>query len=164
MNDDIYAPPQSEPAISTSGLASRGSRLGASLLDSLIMSVFTLPVMYFTGGFDSITNPDIQPSLLYNIGFGLFGLVVFTIINLKLLTKNGQTLGKKIVGIKIVNLEGELPTWKQNLFRRYAVFFLPGQVPVVGQIFAVINILFIFRKNQKCVHDLAANTKVIKPD
>jgi uncharacterized RDD family membrane protein YckC len=39
---------------------------------------------------------------------------------------------------------------------------LPGQIPVVGQIFSFINILFIFTKEKRCIHDLVAKTKVVQ--
>jgi len=31
----------------------------------------------------------------------------------------------------------------------------------VGQILSTLNILFIFGKNKRCVHDIAAGTKVV---
>jgi len=166
MNEDIYAPPQSDPETDIPNkaleLASRGSRLGASLLDSLIMMVIVIPAMYFTGAFDDLTNPSPEPTLLYDLAIGLLGLVVFLAINFKLLADSGQTIGKKIVGIQIVNNNGEAATWGKNLFKRYAVYFLPGQVPFIGQIFSLVNVLFIFGKDQKCIHDIAADTKVIR--
>lgn len=166
MNNDIYNPPQSDPqntiVTDTLELASRISRLGASLLDSIIIIICILPIMYLTGGFDQISDPTHQASLLYNIGIAILGFAVFAVINLKSLINNGQTIGKKVVGIKIVTMQNELPTLKGNLLKRYAVYFLPGQIPVVGQIFSIVNVLFIFGKEQRCIHDLAGSTKVIK--
>jgi len=166
MNDEIYAPPQSTPENKQDDkaveLASRGSRLGASLLDTLIIVVVTMPVLFLTGGFDDFTNPEAQPSFLYNLAITLLGLIVFLLINYQLLTNNGQTIGKKIVGIKIVDNQNNPVTWNRNLLKRYAVYFLPGQIPIIGQIFSLVNILFIFGKELKCIHDILADTKVIR--
>lgn len=161
-SNDMYAPPKADLAIDTqnSYLASRWSRLFASLLDSLTIMAVTLPTMYFTGGFDQIVA-GIEPSILYNLSIAGLAMFVFFIINANFLIKNGQTLGKKALGIKIVDLEGNLPTMKDHLLKRYATYFLPGQVPIAGQIFSFVNILFIFGKQKRCVHDLFAGTVVI---
>jgi len=163
MDNDIYTAPQAElvdPSSENNALASRWKRLWASMLDGLIMSTVTMPVMYFTGGFDGISK-GIEPSFEYSLMIAGLGIAVFIIINIKLLVNNGQTIGKKVLGIKIVDLEGNLPDLKKHLLKRYAVYFLPGQIPVGGQIFSMINILFIFGKEKRCIHDLVADTKVI---
>ncbi|MDQ8201235.1 RDD family protein [Pelagicoccus enzymogenes] len=145
----------------TKRLASRWSRLGASLLDGLIIMVFTVPTMYFTGGFDGI-HEGVQPSIGYNLAIGLLGFVVFLLINFKFLKNDGQTVGKKIVGIRIVDLAGNQAILGQHLLKRYAVYFLPGQIPLVGQFFSVVNILFIFGNQKRCIHDYAGGTKVVE--
>ena len=163
MTKDIYATPKSELLQETneeSELASRGKRLLASIIDGITMSVVTLPVMFFTGGFSGVSS-GIKPSLGYNLFIALIGLFVYFILNGNLLIKKGQTIGKKLVDIKIVDLDGNLPTLKKHLLPRYGVYFLPGQVPIVGQLFSIINILFIFGKQKRCIHDYAGSTRVI---
>ena len=162
MSENIYSPPQSnlEVPASESPLASRWSRLGASLIDGLTIMIFTVPAMYLTGAFDNISKGT-QPSTEYNIALAALALVVFFILNTKLLMKNGQTIGKMALGIKIVDLDGNLPGMKKHLLKRYAVYFIPGQVPVIGQLFSFVNILFIFGKQKRCIHDYFAGTKVI---
>ena len=162
MSENIYSPPQSnlEVPASESPLASRWSRLGASLIDGLTIMIFTVPAMYLTGAFDNISKGT-QPSTEYNIALAALALVVFFILNIKLLMKNGQTIGKMALGIKIVDLDGNLPGMKKHLLKRYAVYFIPGQVPVIGQLFSFVNILFIFGKQKRCIHDYFAGTKVI---
>ncbi|OMH28474.1 RDD family protein [Motiliproteus sp. MSK22-1] len=163
MSNENYAAPQSQLVAETDSseqLASRWSRLLAALLDGLIIMIVTLPVMYFTGGFDGITN-GIEPSVTYNLVIGALGLAIFILVNGKLLISNGQTLGKKVLGIKIVDLNGDLPGLKQHLLKRYAVYFIPGQIPIAGQLFSFINILFIFGKQKRCIHDYLAGTKVV---
>lgn len=163
MENNIYKAPESELTSTSdnpSELASRGQRLLAAFLDGLTILVVTIPLMYFTGGFDGISSGQ-QPSFLYSLGIGFIGLVVFLAINLNLLKSAGQTVGKRVVKIKVVTLDGELPTLGDHFLKRYAVYFLPGQVPVVGQFFSIVNILFIFGPQRRCIHDFAARTKVV---
>ena len=163
MSENIYSAPQSELVEESDNHnenATRLQRLGASMLDGIIIMLVTMPAMYFTGGFDGVSE-GVQPSLAYSLAIGALGLFVFLIVNGKLLINNGQTIGKKILGIKIVDLNGELPTVKRNLLKRYAVYFIPGQIPIAGQLFSIVNILFIFGKQKRCLHDHIAGTKVV---
>jgi uncharacterized RDD family membrane protein YckC len=163
MSDNFNASPKSEPieVKNSDELATRWQRLWASLLDTFIMLIIILPVGYITGGFDNVMN-GARPPESYSLLMGLFGLFVFALINGKLLVNNGQTIGKRTLGIKIVDIDGNLPTVMQHLFKRYAMFLIPGQIPVVGGTISIINILFIFGKKKRCIHDLIANTKVVK--
>ncbi len=163
MSNEIYTAPQSQlnlEAETGNILASRWSRMFASILDTFVIMIVLVPVMYLTGAFDGIAK-GVEPSLGYNLAVGSLGLLVFVIANGKLLISNGQTIGKKILGIKIVDLDGGVPDLSKHLLKRYAVYFIPGQVPIAGQIFSIVNIIFIFGKQKRCVHDYAAGTKVV---
>lgn len=163
MDENIYKTPESElvnESQNASALATRGSRLLASIIDGIIISSVTIPLMYFTGGFDGISK-GIQPSFSYSITIALIGIAAFFLLNGHFLKTAGQTIGKKIVKIKVVTLDNDLPTLGNHFLKRYLVYFLPGQVPVIGQLFSLVNILFIFGKSKRCVHDYAAGTKVV---
>ncbi|MEN0039421.1 MAG: RDD family protein [Cellvibrio sp.] len=164
-DNNVYSTPQSQlvdqVAVGDAPLASRWARLGASIIDSIIMMVILLPVMYLTGGFDGVME-GVQPGFVYTLGMGVLGLVVFFVINYRFLIATGQTVGKKVLEIKIVDLNGNVPVFQPQLLIRYAVYMLPGQIPVVGQLFSLVNILFIFGKEKRCVHDILAKTKVVK--
>ena len=142
-------------------LASRVSRFCAVFLDSFIIMFVTLPLMFFTGGFDFILHGAPPPSLLYNLEIGGAGVLLFMMVHGHFLLARGQTLGKMALGIKIVTLDGNLPNANQ-LIKRYAVYMLPGNVPVIGGFFSLVNVLFIFRQDQRCIHDLFADTKVVR--
>lgn len=163
MENNIYKAPESQLTTASetqTELASRISRLLASIIDGLTIALVTLPLMYFTGGFDGVTTGQ-QPPFLYSLGIGIVGIVVYFLINWNFLNSAGQTVGKKVMNIKVVTLEGELPTMSNHFLKRYAVYFLPGQVPVAGQLFSIVNILFIFGPQRRCIHDFAAGTKVV---
>ena len=142
-----------------SNLATRWSRLWASILDSLIMMCFTVPLMYFTGGIDLLMEGR-QPDAMYMVGMGIAGIVFFVLVNGKFLLESGQSIGKKVLKIKIVDLNDVLPS-KVHLLKRYGLYFGLGQIPVVGQFLSIINILFIFGKEKRCLHDYVGETRVI---
>jgi len=161
-SDSPYDAPESTLMDSVeyeSELASRWSRLGASLLDGMVMMLITVPLMFFTGGFEGIAE-GVQPSWQYSMAIGFAGLVAFLLINGWFLVSDGQTLGKKAVGIKIVDLENKLPS-KQHLLKRYVTYFIPAQVPVAGGFFSIVNILFIFGRERRCLHDYVGGTRVV---
>lgn len=162
--NNVYSTPEAQLVDqvddSEKPLASRWARLGASLIDSIIIMVIVMPVMYFTGGFEGIMEGR-QPSFTYSIAMGLLSYVVFFVINYRFLLSNGQTVGKKVLDIKIVDLNGNVPAFQSQMLIRYAVYALPGQVPVVGFLFSIVNIVFIFGKEKRCLHDLVAKTKVV---
>lgn len=164
LMNDIYQAPEAELQFEQAApykLADRGERLVASIVDGLIIGVVTVPVMFLTGGFQAISGGE-EPSLLYSFVLGGLGLVVFALVNFNLLKANGQTVGKKLLKIKIVTVDDRQAQLDDHLLKRYAVYFLPGQVPVVGQLFTIVNLLFIFGKERRCIHDLVGGTKVVK--
>ncbi len=140
-------------------LASRWARLGASIIDTVIMMAITIPVMMVSGVFTDAMSGK-QPGLMFSLMMLVISLVAFVLIHGKFLIDRGQTIGKMAVGIKIVDLNGNIPSVGDYL-KRYAVFFLPAQVPLIGSLFAIVNVLFIFGKEKRCIHDLAAGTRVL---
>jgi uncharacterized RDD family membrane protein YckC len=164
-DNNVYSTPQShfdeKVDDSEKPLASRWARLGAAIIDSIIMMIVVIPIMYFTGGFDGIVQ-GVQPGVVYTLMIGVLSFIVFFVINYQFLIANGQTIGKKVLEIKIVDLNGNLPAFQPQLLIRYAIYMLPGQIPFIGQLFSLINILFIFTKEKRCIHDLVAKTKVVK--
>lgn len=181
MENNVYAPPKANLVGETSEvqeLASRWRRLWASVVDGIIMVVIVLPLMYVTGGFDQIAegqSTNVNYNFLdgmigvqggsggmYNLLVGLAGTIIFLLINGKMLLDYGQTIGKKVLGIKIVDLDGNLPTLKQHFIKRYLVYIIPGQIPVIGGVVSIINLLLIFRKDKRCGHDLVAGTQVVR--
>lgn len=163
MESDIYKTPESnlvEGESTEIELASRLSRLGAAIIDSIIIMAITLPLMYFTGGFEVMQN-DGEVSWQYNLMIGGVGIAAFFLINANLLMKQGQTIGKKALEIRIVDLDGNLPRVKSHLLPRYSAYFIPGYIPIIGSLLSMANVLFIFGKQRRCVHDLIGRTRVV---
>lgn len=163
MEEDIYSPPNSRLGIDNiedGALASRWKRFWAALIDTLTIIPFTIPLMYFTGGFDGMSK-GIQPSLSYTLIMAIVGAVIFLLIHGKIIVRDGQTWGKKAQAIKIVTTGGQHPS-VQILAKRYGFFWCAPQIPVVGPFVNIINILFIFSKSKRCIHDHIAGTKVVE--
>lgn len=163
MENNIYNAPES--ALVTEGedhseLASRWSRLGASLIDALTIAPVTLALMYFTGGFSGITE-GVQPSLTYTLAMAAIGIVIFLLVHGYFLLADGQTLGKKALSIKIVTIDNQ-HAQITTLAKRYGFYWIVPQIPVVGPFINMVNILFIFTKSKRCLHDHVGGTKVVK--
>jgi uncharacterized RDD family membrane protein YckC len=177
MQDQVnpYAPPQAvvRDAAPDSGefnMASRGSRLGAALLDGLIGFVAGLPMIIAivsslgtTGGDPAAMNPAF---LLQAAGkaFAVSGLLYLAVIvvTIVLVSRNAQTIGKKLVGIKVARSDGSRATLGRIFWLRNVVNLLPSLIPFVGSIYGLVDTLFIFGEKQQCLHDKIADTIVIR--
>jgi len=142
-------------------LASRLSRLIAALVDGLIMMPFVLPLylillMRYQGSiFDASDTYRIMwigiPSLIFYIG-----------INSYFWATRGQSIGKMALGIRIVQIDGTKATLGRIVGLRVLPMELIGWIPVIGGFLSLVDVLFIFRANKRCLHDEIARTKVIR--
>ncbi|MGF6691380.1 putative RDD family membrane protein YckC [Metapseudomonas resinovorans] len=159
-----YQVPQAELTVSSVAeplLASRWTRLGAALIDGLIMSVVTVPVAYFSGTF-AAAQQGIEPSLGQQLLSLVVGVAVFLLVNGHFLKTYGQTLGKRLLKIAIVDLNGQVPELGNLLLKRYLVWWLLAYVPIVGMFLVLVDYLFIFRADRRCLHDRLAATRVVQ--
>jgi uncharacterized RDD family membrane protein YckC len=139
-------------------LAGRGRRLAASLVDGLligillaVLAIFLAPGL-FTGA---------QPPFLKMVFLGFITLSLWVALNYPLLARNGQTIGKKALGIKIVRSDFS-PCKVGRIFGlRFLVPGLINQIPLAGALFALVDVLFIFQESRRCLHDLIADTVVV---
>ena len=168
-NQNTYETPAttSEEAGTPSGpeLAGRGRRLGAYIIDTIIAGIVLVAVAYFNPGPLGITMLDLmrdpmtqQMSTTGSIAF----VIIFMAINSYLLLTKGQTLGKWMLGIRIVDAESNgAATAVKLLGLRYVLVMLVAVIPIIGGLLGLIDFLFIFREDRRCVHDLIAGTKVV---
>lgn len=164
MEENNFKTPEAELITETSensaALASRWKRLGGSLIDTIILLVVLIPIMFITG-FTAIIASGEEPGFVFTIMLAIVGMLVFFAINFKFLKENGQTIGKKAMGTKIVALDGSKALMNDHLAKRYATYFIPNQIPIIGAVFGLVNVLFIFGAQKRCIHDLAGKTKVV---
>ena len=146
------------------GLATPGSRLAAVILDQMLFLLVLIPIGL--GVFLSMNPQEIQRS--QEIGGSLFLVgcifcICLLIVQCVFLASKGQTLGKKMMGIRIVNLENlKNPGFGRLILLRYFVNLLLTLIPWVGWIYSLVDSLFIFRGDRRCIHDLMASTIVVE--
>jgi uncharacterized RDD family membrane protein YckC len=163
MDDNPYRPPVAElqpPLGHGSELASRGARFGAALIDAIVVGGVNGIVLWQLGLWDELMRQPDDVGLL--AGSSALGIGIWLVIQLAFL-RVGQTLGKWIVGIRMVDFDtgGPVPLGRLILVR-----YLPVQVvaaiPIIGRILPIVDVLFIFSADQRCVHDHLAGTKVVQ--
>ena len=156
----------SEEAGTPSGpeLAGRGRRLGGYMIDTIIAFSVLVPIAYFNPGPLGVTMLDIvgTGSSEMSVEGSIWFLIIFMAINSYLLLTKGQTLGKWMLGIRIVDAESNgAATAVKLLGLRYVLVMLVAVIPLIGGLLGVVDFLFIFREDRRCVHDLIAGTKVV---
>jgi len=158
-----YQPPSAElaePSAPSGELASRGARFAGAMIDGLVNAAVIFPAMYLGGVWEGF--PNIEPlGLREQVLWALFGFAIALAINGWLIATSGQTVGKRVVGTRIVRSDGS----RISLARYFGLRMLPvgllNFVPIAGSLFATANVLFIFRRDRRCVHDLIAGTIVV---
>ncbi|MEM8815364.1 MAG: RDD family protein [Pseudomonadota bacterium] len=159
-----YATPDADVAvddITGDELAGRFTRFLAAIVDSIILGILFAPIMFFVGYFERVASG--QNILLEALGWTFGGIFLWIAVNGYTLAKQGQTLGKMLLGVRIVSAENGriIPLWKVAGVR-YLPFMLISQVPLLGFFAMLANWLFIFRADRRCIHDLVAGTRVVK--
>ncbi len=165
--------PVSSPAAATTLPSGFWRRLFAFFIDTIIIGIpgWIIGVVFF----DQLVRLG-QPGRL--IGF-FIALAYFAVLNSNI--GRGQTLGKKLLKIRVVDLQGEFISLPRSALR-YAIFSLPhfcnglyvgASNMIIGSLLAVIIFglggaivyFFVFnRKNRRTVHDFAAGTIVVRAE
>lgn len=185
-------------------------RLGAYFIDILILSLLLLIVGYGLPDNteevndkvevleEKLVNNEISPEdylkeyyvLLYDVqsssklanGISLVLTIAYFVVFQALY--NGQTLGKKLLKIKVVNNDNNPASMIQilvrslfmlsifsSLFGIVMLFILPKDIYIysylgvisIESLFIIISIMFIlYRKDKRGLHDVIAKTMVVK--
>jgi uncharacterized RDD family membrane protein YckC len=153
-------------------LAGLGARFGAALLDGLLQLLCKLPLFFaFVELFRlALQNPQtpLQPEQVGPVIMTAYiktlpWLIALAAIQVTLLCVRSQSVGKLVVGLKIVSVEDERPGGPLRAFLLRG--FIPTVIefiPFLGLLFWFVDSCFIFRDDHRCIHDLIAGTKVVK--
>jgi len=160
MTANPYAAPTAvvrDVAADRQQLAGRGTRLGAALIDSLFFVVVWLP---------GAAAGQAHGKALFGLsqtGIMVYLLLALTLFgaDLYLLHKDGQSIGTQLLSMKIVRRDGTRAVLGRILRLRIPVPYIIYMVPLRGALFAPVNVLFIFRDDRRCMHDLMADARVI---
>jgi uncharacterized RDD family membrane protein YckC len=145
--------------------AGRGVRLLAAILDSIIAGLMiyvpALIVAAATGGLEQLDRPESEVDfsmLTLPIFVGVMGFIAWAWITLLLVARYGQTIAKRMLDIKVVRSDGSQASLGRIFWLRNVVNTLLGVIPL----YSIIDPLFIFGERRRCIHDLIADTIVVK--
>lgn len=151
-------------------LGGRGARLGAVIIDQFIALAvcapglwqFFSPIIKQEISGENITPEQIMEMIMPALPLLLIPLLALVVVQLVLLTMRGQTLGKMLLRLRIVKLDGSNPGFVGAVILRSFLPGLIGGVPVIGPMFSLVDPLLIFREDKRCIHDLMAGTIVVE--
>lgn len=189
-----YAPPTARVADVTDTsanveLATPAQRLGAAVVDTLTGVVAYLPVLIVAAIHWNANGPFIANFI--NGGLAISGVVVviLLIITIVLVARYGQTIGKRVLGIRVARPDGSKASlgrifWLRNVVNTFLGGVVGGvlggvaglilglmhagsiSVLVAGYLFGylypLVDALMIFGKSRQCLHDRIANTIVVR--
>lgn len=129
-------------------------RVAATAIDLGILSLILTPLLLALseGNVESLWPYVMNsfPAWLLVIGGNLF-----------ILDSSGQTIGKRIMKLSIVSLDGSRTPFTRLVFLRYLPFILALLIPYLGPLALIALAVSIFRKNQLGFHDQLARTCVV---
>jgi uncharacterized RDD family membrane protein YckC len=140
-------------------LASRWKRFLASIADAIIYFISSVPLYAYK---QYVLNKEWSDYVSFEFMAGeiAYTFIMFSLINGYLLKTNGQTLGKYIFKIKIATIYYTKPTLFNALMVRTFLFWLISYHEWLVFL-CLLDILFIYRKDMRCLHDHVARTTVI---
>ncbi|MGW8380010.1 RDD family protein [Streptomyces sp. ODS28] len=149
-----------DPLAGMPPLASRGKRLLARIVDALLIGI---PI----GIILALVQSDVSPADSGNtFAQSLIYQLVYLIYEGLMLTTSGQTVGKRLMRIRVAVLsDGAIPKGSPGWFRA-GVYSLPALIPCIGSLFWLVNVLFCTwdKPYRQCLHDKAAKTVVVATD
>ncbi len=140
--------------------ATFGQRLVAILVDHIILFIITailaIPLSLQMMAFDMavLSNPAVYVASMST--FATLSFVIWIAYFTYMEGKDGQTLGKKMMGVKVTSEKGEM---------NYKVSFIRNILRIIDwlPVFYILGfIVAIASKNNQRIGDLAARTLVVK--
>jgi uncharacterized RDD family membrane protein YckC len=145
-------------------LADRVIRLVAKIVDGLIMGAVGVVVVLAAVGLPELSGNTETRGIITGVAvlIGVGAFVAVGVYNLILLHRHGQTIAKRMFGIRIVRSDGSPCDLLRIIFARWLPVTLISMIPLIGGIMSLVDPLMIFRDDQRCLHDLIADTIVVK--
>ena len=127
-----------------------GQRLGAYLLDWIILSVFTA-LIYLVIGLLGVQDPG----AIYLLAL-IASIIILHFYMIRPLTSQGNTFGKRAAGIRVLSASTmDNPSTGQAWGRTICYAFS-------GFLFAFGFLMALWTKKKQALHDMMANTVVVK--
>ncbi|TXH68568.1 MAG: RDD family protein [Lysobacteraceae bacterium] len=170
--DNPYAVPATSLAPTFAALvdAARGARLLAWLVDAGLFGLCWIPLLaspWFSAWFSTARASAVGAGIATHTLLIPFLLSVSAIValfgaNLWRLHSEGQTLGKWWLGLRIVRCDGRHCDLGRSLGLRMLLPAAIALVPFLGLLFVIADFAVLFDEDQRCLHDLFADTRVVR--
>lgn len=144
--------------VPTRQLADWWPRAGAFLLDQLVVAAVVFPIGFAAA---AIGGDSSSVALVaYAVGLPL-SLLYAPLLMARSGTRNGQTLGKQAIGIRVVRVDGAPMTFATGVLRTLVGQQLP--IAITFYLYALVDYLWPLRdpRNQ-ALHDKLAKTFVLR--
>lgn len=155
-------------------LASISSRILAVIIDQVLAMLCLIPMLSgLDFDFEKLAMAAQDPAVLSQLAesipthlammTGLLILVLF-IVQIFLLIKRGQSIGKLITGVRILDVEtNKLPSVTNIILMRTILTNLAYNIPTIGQVILIVDfVMMIVNKKRRSLHDKIAKTIVVK--
>jgi len=161
-SDDFPAAAGEAPSASKQHpVASRLARLGAAIVDAVLALAIALPIGFVTGYLQRVL--DQTASVGEMAVQAVAGMIIFLLLHGYLLATRGQTIGKMLLGVRIVDYNtDQLLSFGKLIGLRVVPVWMVSLIPFAGGCLVLIDTLFIFGNERRCIHDLIAGTKVVQ--
>lgn len=162
-----YDLPPSQMDYSGMPVASSISRLFAQLVDGFLTIVSVLVGVGLLIGLNSLGILEFEPSAQESLNLAdtvalnavlYFSVLVLSIVQWNLIATSGQTLGKKLLGVRIIRLGGKTPGFFQGVVLRNWIASLLYAIPFM---FLISVVLIVFTESKRGLHDYIAGTRVV---
>jgi len=132
-------------------LAPLDKRATAKVIDIFLLAIASSPFLLILWGDRSL-----------GIWSGMIFWAVMVAIQMVLISSSGQSIGKKVAGIKVVKvIDGGAVNGMNALFLRMTVASIFYCIPAMGWLLIIASGVMIFMPARRCVHDYLAGTKVV---
>lgn len=146
--------------------ASRGERFVGRFIDNILALLLVAGAGLVAAGMGLISEETLdsaEPDLLPTLLIAAPGLVLYLLIQGFLLATRSQSVGKIIMKTRIDKVDGSGPAGPvATIGLREVLVQLISFIPLVGGLFGLIDALFIFGSEVRCIHDYIAGTVVNK--
>ncbi len=140
--------PTSTPSTPSASYAGFWLRVAAALIDAFIFGLVS-GVLVFVYSLFSSANTEV----LLNITYLIVWILYFPFME----SRGGATFGKKLVGIRVLNANGEALSFGRSLARSFSKF-------ISATIFMIGFIMVGFTEKKQGLHDIIAGCVVVKGD
>ncbi len=138
------------------------NRTAATLIDIITLTLATASAVIVTASIPLLSDIWVGSTDHKIMIAKSFAPILFLFINGYSLAYSGQTIGKKMMGAKIISVNGNLPDNIQHFYRYIfllTLIWLPIELTVS---LIIVEILLIGFNDNKSLHDMLAKTQVVE--